>query len=163
MLRRRTVEQRGATGAFKLTQHVLAGRRKLCRVHALRSEDDAVAGVSELCGEFDGVIGRADDEDIVVGADIGLADVDPVAVRQLHCGRPGRVTVAVGNQHSAGAVAESICLDDEMFPDDIDRGGRLAVADVKFVRTDHVGERHAGVALQNANTLQTRATSKDGS
>mgnify|MGYP002807103311 CR=1 FL=1 len=81
---------------------------------------------------------------------------------QPRCGGRGRVTVRGGNKHGARAVAEPVGADDEMIIDDVDRGGCLAVTNIEFVGANHVGERNARVALENANALEARTTGEDG-
>ncbi len=162
VLRSRAVEQRRLTIAFELAQHACAGRGQQRRIHATRGEHDAVPTVDELGGQFDGVVGQSDDQNVLVDAGIESIDVDAVAVGHRNRRLPVGGVVAISDEHRAGPIGEPVGRDDEMVIGEIDRVHGLAEADVELVGSDQVGQRHASVGLDDPNAFEAGAQRGDG-
>ncbi len=145
------VEDGGLAVVLELAEDGRPRGRQARRVHPGGGEDDVVAAGDVLDGELDGVVGGADDAHVVLTrGQVGVADVDVLAVGQIEGGMPAGVVVPVGDDDRAGEVLVAIGGEQDMVVVGVGDGGdTLAVSDVQFVLADHGREGDLDVVFDH--------------
>ena len=160
----RAVQHRDAPLAFHAAQRIVGGGGEEIRVHPTGGEDDIAAGRIDRGGEFDGVIGVTDHENISAFGMLRFGvDRDRREVGERDRRGPIRHRGPVSEEDRSRPVAVPVCREQQgAVVGGVDGLDVFAVADVELVVAHEFGERHGVAAGDQPDRLHARTLGGDG-
>ena len=161
----RPEQDRGHPFPLEAPEHGLADGGQLLRRQAPGGQHHPGPGHRRLGRELDGVVGVADDEDVLVDELAGEAvDQDPLGQRGVDRRLPDGVADVgpVGHHAGPGQVGALGGDDLELVTGEVDRLDGLAEADVELVLPDQLGDRHRRRRLQDPHPAEPPGLGGDG-